>query len=86
MLKAEATDLRAIPMAFDFGPGQVAEIYTNLRGRSLDADLLKTLQSPEHQVIDEFVLARLGLIPEKDYIITSLINKVQRRIKKSKSK
>jgi len=86
MLKAEATDLRGVPIAFDFDYGRASELYKYLRGKSVNTDLSITIQSQEHKSVDDFVLSQLGLTAEKEYIIQALIGKVRGRMKKSKSK
>ena len=86
MLKAEATDLRGIPITFDFDCGKAFELYTNLRGKSINTNLDVTIQSEEHIALDEFVLSQLGLTTEKEYIIQALLGKVKGRMKKSQSK
>ena len=86
MLKAEATDLRGVPLAFIFDAESVSECYTNLKGKSLDTNLMVTLNSIEHQIIDDVVFSHLGLTNEKEYIIRMLIDKVNGRMKKSISR
>ena len=86
MLKAEATDLRAIPMAFTFNAGSVSSIYNRLKGKTLDTDLMTTLNSPEHQLVDNQVFQELGLLEEREYVVNMLIDKVFGRLKKSQSK
>ena len=86
MLKAEATDLRGIPIAFQFDSIKAASLYPKLQGKKLNTDLSITLHSEEHKLVDEFVLSELGLTDEKEYIIQSLIGKVMARMKKSQSK
>lgn len=86
MLKAEATDLRAIPLAFTFNAESVDAIYTKLRRKAPSTDILVTLNSSEHQSIDNIVLNEIGLSNEREYIVNSLINRVFGRMKKSQSK
>ena len=86
MLKAEATDLRGLPIAFDFDYVRASELYANLRGKSFNTDLSITIQSHEHKSVDDFVLSQLGLTAEKDYIVQALMARVKGRMKKSQSK
>ena len=86
MLKAEASDLKSIPIAFEFNSKKVKDIYSLVKGQQLSSDLMVTLNSPEHKAIDSVVFEQLGLDNEKDYIIDALINIYYRRIKKSQTK
>lgn len=87
MLKAEATDLRSIPICYDFrSHHRIAKLYNHLKSHHMSTNLLDTLQESNHMEIDNIVLSSLGLENEKEYIIQQLIKMVNNRMKKSKYK
>lgn len=86
MLKAEATDLKGIPLCFDFDPAKVSKIYSTVRGKKLSTSLSETISDPQHQAIDDIVLTALGLENSADYIVNSLISRVMNRMNKSRTK
>ena len=87
MLKAEATDLRSIPICYDFrSHHRIAKLYNHLKSHHMSTNLLDTLQESNHMEIDNIVLSSLGLENEKEYIIQQLIKMVNNRMKKSKNK
>ena len=86
MLKAEATDLKGIPLCYDFDVEKILPLYTALRGRKLNTNLLATLIDPDHLALDKLVLSSLGLEDSLSYIVTSLTDRVSLRTNKSKTK
>ena len=87
MLKAEATDLRSIPICYDFKEiDKIANLFHQLTNYPISTNLVETLDDPYHKAIDEIVLSALDLKDEKDYINQQLIKMVSYRMKKSKNK
>ena len=87
MLKAEATDLKSIPICYNFNRyNDIVSIYNNIKNQTLSTDLAQTLNNPYQSKIDAIVLEYLGLEKEKDYIQETLLECVKGRIKKSKTK
>lgn len=87
MLKAEATDLRSIPICYEFKEiDKIANIFHQLTNYPMSTNLLETLNDPYHKAIDEIVLSSLDLKDETDYINQNLIKMVSNRMKKSKNK
>ena len=87
MLKAEATDLRSIPICYNFTNQQrIIDIYTRLQNKILSTNLHETLQDSNHKEIDNIVLSSLGLEKEEDFIVHQLVKMVDGRMKKSKNK
>ena len=87
MLKAEATDLRSIPICYDFKEiDKIANLFHQLTNYPISTNLIETLDDSYHKAIDEIVLSALDLKDEKDYINQQLIKMVSNRMKKSKNK
>ena len=87
MLKAEATDLRSIPICYDFKEiDKIANLFHQLTNYPIRTNLIETLDDPYHKAIDDIVLSALELKDEKDYINQQLIKMVCNRMKKSKNK
>ena len=87
MLKAEATDLRSIPICYDFKEiDKIANLFHQLTNYPISTNLLETLNDPYHKAIDEIVLSSLDLKDETDYINQNLIKMVSNRMEKSKNK
>lgn len=86
MLKAEATDLKCIPLCYSFNRYKdISSIYNTIKNQTISTDLSQTLNNPYHSMIDAIVLDYLGLEKEKDFIQETLLNCVNGRIKKSKT-
>ena len=87
MLKAEATDLRSIPICYEFKEtDKIANLFHQLTNYPISTNLIETLDDSYHKAIDEIVLSTLDLKDEKDYINQQLIKMVSNRMKKSKNK
>ena len=87
MLKAEATDLRSIPICYEFKEiDKIANLFHQLTNYPISTNLIETLDDSYHKAIDEIVLSALDLKDEKDYINQQLIKMVSNRMKKSKNK
>ena len=87
MLKAEATDLKSIPICFNFNRSiDIKKIYSSLKGKALSTDLEITLNEPIHKEIDRIVLSHFNKVDENDYIISQLKEYYYGRMNKSKTK
>lgn len=85
MLKAEAIDLRNIPLYLDFSQdSRIDTLLEQMYGRSV-LPSLKEIKTDEHQEIDKIVGEYLEFSKQKrDSITNTLIKVIQRREKKSK--
>ena len=86
MLKAEATDLRSIPICYDFkSTREIEEIYKSVKNVTLSTNIAQTLNDICHNKIDSIVFSFLGLEDEAFYIKETLIECINGRMKKSKT-
>ena len=87
MLKAEATDLKSIPICYNFNkPSEIFALYMTVKDKVIDTSISATLNDNQHKMIDAIVLKFFGLGKEEAYIVNTLQNMVFRRMKKSKTK
>jgi len=87
MLKAEATDLKSIPICYNFNkPSEIFALYMTVKDKVIDTSILATLNDNQHKMIDAIVLKFFGLGKEEAYIVNTLQDMVFRRMKKSKTK
>ena len=87
MLKAEATDLKSIPICYIFNkPSEIFALYMTVKDKVIDTSILATLNDNQHKMIDAIVLKFFGLGKEEAYIVNTLQDMVFRRMKKSKTK
>jgi hypothetical protein len=86
MLKAEATDLAALPLYVDTGEaGEIRRIANALRKREADESIAE-LETEEHRAIDALVFNALGLgVGKRDQIIRSLRRSFAERAKKART-
>ena len=85
MLKAEATDLKNIPLCYRFTNSEITKIYNALKESALSTDINQTLNDSFHNKIDSIVLSFLELENEAIYIKKTLLNCINGRMKKSKT-
>lgn len=86
MLKAEATDLKNIPLCYRFNlKTEITKIYNELKGKTLSTDINQNLDDSFHKKIDSIVLSFLELENEAIYIKKTLLNCINGRMKKSKT-
>lgn len=86
MLKAEATDLRSIPICYDFkSTREIEGIYKSVKDVTLSSNIAQTLNDINHNKIDSIVFSFLGLEDEAFYIKETLIECINGRMKKSKT-
>lgn len=87
MLKAEATDLKSLPICFNFNrPSEISDIYIAVKDKPINTNISTTLNDSQHNEIDHIVFKFFGLEKEETYIKTMLLDMVDRRMKKSKTK
>ena len=87
MLKAEATDLKSIPICFNFNKSsEISSLYLAIKDKVIDTNISNTLNDTYHDMIDTIVLKFLGLEKDASYIKTKLQNMVKGRMKKSKTR
>ena len=86
MLKAEATDLKSIPICYNFNrPSEILALYMALKNKVIDTNISITINDNQHKMIDAIVLKFFGLDNEESYIVSTLQDMVFRRLKKSKT-
>ena len=86
MLKAEATDLKSLPLCFRFGNIQeMQDIYNLSKGKSNPTDINDSLNTEIHKRIDKLVYDFFQL-KDSDFFTQMLADRVKWRNKKSKSK
>ena len=87
MLKAEATDLKSIPICYNFNkPSEIIALYMAVKNKVIDTSISTTLNDDQHKMLDAIVLNFFGLDNEESYIVNTLQNMVFRRMKKSRTK
>lgn len=87
MLKAEATDLKSIPICFNFNRyHEIFALYMAVKDKVIDTNISITLNNNQHKMIDAIVLNFFGLDNEESYIVNTLQDMIYRRMKKSKTK
>lgn len=86
LLKAEATDLKSIPVYFDFGvPERIKEVYEKIRTRQAKSTL-EEIDTDEHKAIDDIVFGYLGIPEEKrESLVAELKHVISRRSEKAKT-
>ena len=86
LLKAEATDLRALPLFFNFKDHkEIIRIYDDLKKRNAK-DTLYEIETEEHRRIDDLIFNYLGLsINSRKKIIGLLKYLLENRYRKSKT-
>ena len=86
MLKAEATDLKRIPLCFNFDELESQkQIYNSSINEKVPTDIDTAVKSPIHQQIDDIVFNYFGL-PKENFVIELLLNRFHWRTDKSKNK
>ena len=86
LLKAEATDLKNIPVYFDFGAlEKIKEVYERARTRQAKSTL-EEIETDEHAMIDNIVFEHLGIPKDRQRELVSELKRViQRRSEKAKT-
>lgn len=86
LLKAEATDLKSIPVYFDFSAHEkIKEIYERIKFRQAKPTL-EEIDTDEHKAIDDIVFGHLGISEEKKAsLVAELKQVISRRSEKAKT-
>jgi len=85
MLKAEATDMRALPIDFDFGfHAEAREVFKNLRKRG-PLPVAEEIHTEEHLFIDNIVANYFDFTDMQENIRDALAEQVNFRLNKAKS-
>ena len=83
LLKAEATDLKALPVSFDFDfADEAKEVFNVLRGRG-PLPVAQEVHTVEHLAIDQMVFNYLGFSKRQDYVREQLLELVAFRTSRS---
>ena len=87
MLKAEATDLKTIPICFDFADvSEMNSIYQIAKTQKVSSKIEEAVYSDVHKRIDKIVFDFFGLPTEDNFVIDMLIQRFNWRGQKSKKK
>ena len=87
MLKAEATDLKAIPICYDFGQDEVIlNIYNEAHDKRISTKIEETLADEVHCQIDNIVNQYLNIADRQEFIKETLKSRILLRKKKSRTK
>ena len=86
MLKAEATDLKAFPLLFNFNKNdEILKVYEKIKTREV-LDTINEIDTNEHKLIDEIVFNHLELNDyDRNFVINELKNKIKNRSAKSRT-
>lgn len=87
MFKAEATDLKSLPLCFDFGNLQeMQEIFESAKNQHISSKIEDAVNSEIHKRIDKIVFDYFNLPTENNFVKDMLISQFNWRNKKSKTK
>ena len=87
MLKAEATDLKTIPICYDFGQEEVIlSIYNRAHNKRISTKIEETLADDVHCQIDNIVNQYLNIADCQEFIKEALKSRILLRKKKSRTK
>ena len=87
MLKAEATDLKSLPLCFDFeNISEMKSIYKDAKTQTVSGKIEEAIMSNVHKRIDRIVFDYFKLPHEKNFIIDMLIERFNWRGQKSRKK
>ena len=85
LLKAEATDMKMLPIDFNFDFGQEAkQVFVKLKDRE-PLPVAKEIQTDEHLFIDDIVADYFGFQDRLEDIRNSLIEQINFRLSRAKS-
>ena len=87
MLKAEATDMKLMPLLYNFEiNGAVRNLFETANKIEISTDIRNTLDNPFHKRIDDIVSSYLCFTEtEKKYITEKLISEIKARNNKSRN-
>ena len=87
MLKAEATDLKKIPLCFNFDNiDEIKDIFTSSQNEKVPSNIDLAVTSSIHKRIDNIVYDYFGLPTTNNFVTDILLNRVHWRTDKSKNK
>ena len=87
MLKAEATDLKSIPLCFDFkNISEIKSIYSLAKSQKVSSKIGDAINSEVHKRIDKIIFDYFGLQSDNNFVIDMLIERFNWRNQKSKKK
>ena len=87
MLKAEATDLKSLPLCFDFeNTSEIKSIYLLAKSLKVPSKIEDALESEIHKKIDRIVFNYFGLPVENNFVIDMLVARFNWRTRKSRTK
>ena len=86
MLKAEATDLKTIPLCFNFdNETEIRDIYKLAKKYCTPGKIEEAINSELHKRIDKIVFSYFGLEQENNFVTEMLVSRFNWRNKKSKT-
>ena len=86
MLKAEAIDLKSIPLCFDFeNYSEIEAIYSLGKSQKVPSKIEDAINSEVHKRIDKIVFEYFGIPLEDNFVIDMLISRFNWRNRKSKN-
>ena len=86
MLKAEATDLKTIPLCFNFGEdSEIKNIYKLAKNYFTPGKIETAINSELHKRIDKIVFSYFGLEQDNNFVTEMLVARFNWRNKKSKT-
>ena len=86
MLKAEATDLKNLPLCFDFQDlPEMQAIYALAKTCSVPSKIEDAVRSEVHKRIDNIVFEYFNLPKDNNFVVEMLIDRFNWRGKKSKT-
>ena len=86
MLKAEATDLKTIPLCFNFGEdSEIKNIFKLAKNYCTPGKIEIAINSDLHKRIDKIVYSYFGLEQENNFVTEMLVTRFNWRNKKSKT-
>ena len=83
MLKAEATDLKTLPLCFDFNEEEMRKIYSLAQGMQNPINIEQAVNTEIHKRIDNLVFDSLSILDKKNFVIEMLVKRINWRCKKS---
>lgn len=87
MLKAEATDLKTLPLCFNFDEiEEIRKIFTICNNQKVPTNIDEAVSSSIHMRIDNIVYKYFGLQTENNFVTDLLLERVHWRTNKSKNK
>lgn len=86
MLKAEATDLKDLPLCFDFqNLSEMEAVYTLAKTCCVPSKIEDAIHSEVHKRIDDIVFEYFNLPKDNNFVIEMLVDRFNWRGKKSKT-